>query len=143
MIPLRAFGSAFFIAVLASSAQAQTPATPEQKPSMDELLRRIDALQRRTAEGDKLISALQHRVEELESRDRQAKSQATTARREPSAAQRPPPQVAVASVQPTLTANAAVPPSPIWPHFPEQDVPPNAGPGDVLPLDCRQLHLLP
>jgi len=109
MIPLRAFGSVLFIAVLASSAQAQTPATPEQKPSMDELLRRIDALQRRTAEGDKLISALQHRVEELESRDKHPKP----ARRELSAAQKPPPQVTVASAPPALTANAAVPPSPV------------------------------
>ncbi|MBR0695529.1 DcaP family trimeric outer membrane transporter [Bradyrhizobium lablabi] len=77
---------------------------------MDELLQRLDALQRRAAEGDKLISALQHRVDELESREKRAKSQAATARREPAAPQKPP-RTTVASTPPVLTA--AVPPSPV------------------------------
>src|SRR6516162_8393806 len=111
MLLLRAFGGALLIAVLASSAQAQTPPTPGQSPFMEELLRRIDELQRRTAEGDKLIGALQRRVDELESRDKHQKSQATTARREPAAGQKPPPQLAVAPREPALTANPAVPPA--------------------------------
>jgi hypothetical protein len=113
MLLLRAFGGALLIAVLASSAQAQTPPTPGQSASMEELLRRIDALQRRTAEGDKLIGALQRRVDELEARDKHQKSQATTVRREPAAGQKPPPQLAVAPTQPALTANPAVPPGPV------------------------------
>ena len=58
---IRVLCGVMLVAVLVSSAHAQTPAAQEQKPSMEELLKRIDALQRRTAEGDKLIGALQHR----------------------------------------------------------------------------------
>src|SRR6516225_11415360 len=72
-------------AVLASPALAQTPATQEQKPSVEELMRRIDALQRRTEEGDKLVSALRHRVDELETSQRRAKSQTVMASREAAA----------------------------------------------------------
>jgi hypothetical protein len=96
-----------------SPALAQTPAVQEQKPSMEELMRRIDALQHRATEGDKLINALRHRVDELETQQH-AKSQTTTARREiaaPTAAQTPP-LVSVASTPPPSTANAAVPPQP-------------------------------
>jgi hypothetical protein len=109
---LRAFCVPVFIALLASSAHAQAPAAQDQKPSMEELLRRLDALQRRTAEGDKLISTLQHRVEELESRDKHPKSRAATVRREPAAEQKSP-QVAAVATPPAFTANAAVPPGPI------------------------------
>src|SRR6516165_6641843 len=99
------------IAVLASPALAQTPVTQEQKPSMEELMRRIDALQRRTAEGDKLISALRHRVDELETNQRRTKSQTTTASREAAApAERQGPRITtMVATQPPLNANAAVP----------------------------------
>src|SRR5258708_40356123 len=66
----RAFCGIVFIAELASPAQAQTPAAQEQKPSIEELLQRVDALQRRAADGDKLINALKHRVDELEMREK-------------------------------------------------------------------------
>jgi hypothetical protein len=45
----RAFCGIVSIAVLASPVQAQTPAPQEQKPSMEELLQRINMLQRRAA----------------------------------------------------------------------------------------------
>jgi phage I-like protein len=60
MLIFRALCGVASIAMLASPALAQTPAAQEQKPSMEELLQRLDALQRRAAEGDRLISALQH-----------------------------------------------------------------------------------
>ena len=113
MLISRAFCGVVSIAVLVSPALAQAPTEQGQKPSMEELLQRIEALQRRTAEGDKLINALQHRVEELESRDKHPKSQATTARHEPAAGPRQPQQVVVTSPESTLTASAAIPPSPI------------------------------
>ena len=99
------------VAVLASPALAQTPVTQEQKPTMEELIRRIDALQRRTAEGDKLISALRHRVDELETNQRHTKSQTTTASREAAApAERQVPRITtVVATEPPLNANAAVP----------------------------------
>ncbi|WP_426614353.1 DcaP family trimeric outer membrane transporter [Bradyrhizobium sp. McL0616] len=78
---------------------------------MEELMRRLDALQARATEGDKLISALRHRVDELETRDKHSKSQAATARRDvvaPTAGQKPP-AIPVASTEPRTTANAAVP----------------------------------
>lgn len=112
---LRAFCGVVSIAVLASPALAQTPAEQERKPSLEELLRRMDALQRRAAEDDKLINVLQHRVDELESRDKHSKSQITTARREPAAAPRPQ-QVAVGSAPPMSTAGAVVPPNPVAPE---------------------------
>jgi len=80
---LRAFCGV--VCMLASPALAQTPAAQEQKPSMEELLRRMDALQRRAAEGDELISALRHRVEELEVHERHAKTRATAAHHETTA----------------------------------------------------------
>ncbi|UPT99417.1 hypothetical protein J4G48_0015790 [Bradyrhizobium barranii subsp. apii] len=79
---------------------------------MEELMRRLDALQARATEGDKLISALRHRVDELETRDKHSKSQAATARRDvvaPTAGQKPP-AIPVASTEPRMTASAAVPP---------------------------------
>jgi hypothetical protein len=82
MLPIRALCGVVFIAMPASSALAQAPAAQEQKPSMEELLQRIDALQRRAVEGDKVIDALKRRVDELESRDKHPKSQVTTVRRE-------------------------------------------------------------
>lgn len=100
------------IAIFASPALAQTPASQEQTPSMKELLRRLDALQARATEGDKLISALRHRVDELETRDKHSKSQANTAHRDvvaPAAGQKPP-ATPVASTEPRMSANAAVPP---------------------------------
>ena len=42
---LRAFCGVVSIAIFASPALAQTPAEQEQKPSMEELMRRLDALQ--------------------------------------------------------------------------------------------------
>ena len=107
----RAFCGVVLVAVLASSAQAQAPAAQGQKPSMEELLQRIDALQRHAAEGDKLINKLQHRVDELESRDKHRKSQTTTARREP--AGQKPAQVAVGYPQVVSTAGVVVTPSPV------------------------------
>jgi hypothetical protein len=102
------------IAVLVSPALVQTAAAQEQKPSIEELMQRIDALQRHATEGDKLISTLRQRVDELETRDRQSKSR--TPRRETAGAtaagQRPAP-VAIASTQPPLTAGAAVLPQPV------------------------------
>src|SRR5271167_1739600 len=58
-----------------SSSANACPAGAEA--SMEELLQRIDALQRRATDGDKLIGALQHRVDELEAREKHPKSQAT------------------------------------------------------------------
>ena len=87
---------------------------------MEELLRRMDALQRRAAEGDKLISALRHRVDELEAHERHAKSQTITARREPAAAtagQQPP--VVPAATQPPSAANAPVPVQPVVAAVPD------------------------
>jgi hypothetical protein len=115
MLPFRAFCGAAFIAVLVSPALAQAPAAQDQKPSLEELMRRVEALQRRATEGDKLISALRHRVDELEARERKTKPQTTVARREtaaPAAAQKPP-VAGVASTQPPLIANAAVAPQPV------------------------------
>jgi hypothetical protein len=74
---LRAFCAVVFIAALADSALAQTPAAEEQNPSMEELLRRMDALQHRAAADNELIKALQHRVDELESGDKPADKHAT------------------------------------------------------------------
>jgi DcaP outer membrane protein len=110
MLIFRAFCGVVFIALLASPAVAQE----QQKPSIEELLRRVDALQRRATEGDKLINALRHRVDELEAGDKHSKAQATTARHEPlaPAAVQKPAVVPVASAQPPLIANAAVPPQP-------------------------------
>lgn len=101
------------IAIFASPALAQTPASQEQKPSMEELMRRLDALQARATEGDKLISALRHRVDELETRDKRSKSQATTARRDvvaPTTGQKPP-AILIASTAAVLpqAAAAAIP----------------------------------
>ncbi len=81
---------------------------------MEELLRRIDALQARAIEGDKVISALRHRVDELGNRDKHAKSRPTAAPREAAArtAVQKPPAIAVASAAPRETANAAVLPQP-------------------------------
>jgi hypothetical protein len=106
-----AFCGVVSIAVLASPVQAQTPAAQEQKPTMEELMQRIDALQRRTADGDKLISALQHRVDELETREKHPKSPATAARRETVApgAERKPLPASVVSRQPPLSTAAAIP----------------------------------
>ena len=115
MLPFRAFCGTMLVAASASSAQAQTPAAQEQKPSMEELLQRIDALQRRAADGDKVIDALKRRVDELESREKHPKSQPATAHREPAAAQKPAP-VAVGYPQPGPTAGAVVPPGPIAPQ---------------------------
>src|SRR5271169_1944489 len=105
----RAFCGVVSIAVLASPVQAQTPAAQEQKPSMEELLQRIDALQRRATDGDKLINALQHRVDELEVREKHPKSRATDARRETvvrgAEGKRLP--ASVVSTQPPLGTNVA------------------------------------
>ncbi|PWT87093.1 MAG: hypothetical protein C5B58_00270, partial [Acidobacteria bacterium] len=95
----------------ATPVLAQTSATQDQKPSIEELMRRIDALQRRATEGDKVISALRHRVDELETSQRHTKSQATTGVREvaaPDEKQRRPVTTVVAT-EPPLNANAAVP----------------------------------
>ena len=108
MLPFRAFCGTMLVAASASSAQAQTPAAQEQKPSMEELLQRIDALQRRAVDGDKVIDALKRRVDELESREKHPKSQPATAHREPAAAQKPA-QVAVGYPQPGPIAPRAVP----------------------------------
>src|SRR3974390_3418506 len=110
MPAFRMFCGVASIIVLGSPALAQAPTAQEQKPSMEELLQRIDALQRRAAEGDKLINTLQHRVDELESRDKHRKSQTTTARREP--AGQKPAQVAVGYPQVVSTAGVVVTPSP-------------------------------
>jgi DcaP outer membrane protein len=108
-----AWGIALFVAVLASPAYAQAPAMPErsqdksqeQKPSVEELLRRLDALQ--------------HRVDELEGRERHAKSPAYAAHHAPvgpapteapQAAQAAPPRAASASA---ATAAAALQAAPI------------------------------
>jgi len=93
-------------------ALAQTPVGQDQKPTMEELLRRIDALQARAVEGDKVIGALRRRVDELETRDKQAKSRPTAAPREVAvlAAGQKPPAIPVASAAPPENANAAVPP---------------------------------
>lgn len=100
------------IAVLASPVRAQTPAAQDQKPSLEELLQRIDALQRRAADGDKLISTLQRRVDELETREKHPKSPATAAHREAVAAgaERKPLPAAVAPMQPPSNTNVAGPP---------------------------------
>jgi DcaP outer membrane protein len=115
MLMFRAFCGVSSIAILACPALAQTPSAQEQKPSMEELLQRIDALQRHATEGDKLISTLRQRVDELEARDKHPKSQATTARREPVAGQKPS-QVAVGSTQPAATAGVVVAPGPVAPQ---------------------------
>ena len=107
---LRAFCGV--VCMLASPALAQTPAAQEQKPSMEELLRRMDALQRRAEAGDELISALRHRVEELEVHERHAKTRATAAHYEltaPTAGHRPP-VASAASAQPLSPATGAVAP---------------------------------
>lgn len=112
MRTFRALCGVASIAIFAGPSLAQTPASQEQKPSMEELMRRLDALQARATEGDKLISALRHRVDELETRDKHSKSQAATARRDivaPTAGQKPP-AIPVASTEPRMTASAAVPP---------------------------------
>jgi hypothetical protein len=108
----RAFCGVVSLAVLASPVQAQTPAPQEQKPSMEELLQRIDALQRRATDGDKLIGALQHRVDELEAHEKHPKSLATTARRETvtQGPERKPLPGSVALTQPPLNSNVAAPP---------------------------------
>jgi hypothetical protein len=115
MLMFRALCRMASIAVLASPALAQTPAAQEQKPSMEELLQRIDALQRHATEGDKLINTLRQRVDELEARDKHPKSQATTARREPTAGQKPAP-VAAGYSQPVSTAGVIVAPAPVAPQ---------------------------
>ena len=109
---LRASCVPVLIALLASSAYAQAPvpAAQEQKPSMDELLKKIDALQRRTAEGDKLIGTLQHRLDQLEARDKHPKSQAAAARREPAAEQK---STYAVVTSPVLTTYPAVAPGPV------------------------------
>src|SRR3569623_2843736 len=111
MPTFRALCSIASIAIFASPALAQTPASQEQTPSMKELLQRLDALQARATEGDKLISALRHRVDELETRDKHSKSQANTARRDvaPTTGQKPL-VTPVASTESRMSANAAVPP---------------------------------
>jgi DcaP outer membrane protein len=101
MLPVRFFFGVMIVAALAGSAQAQAPAAPEQKPTMEELLQRIDALQRRAVDGDKVIDALKRRVEELETRDKYPKSHAQ--RREHVGAQKPAP-VAAGYSQPVPTA---------------------------------------
>ena len=110
-----AFCGVVFIAVLASPVQAQTPAAQGQTPSMEELLQRMDALQRRATDGDKLINALKHRVDELEAREKHPKSPATAARREtvaPSAEGKRLP-ASIVSTQPPLSPNiVALPPTP-------------------------------
>jgi DcaP outer membrane protein len=60
------------IAVLAGAAQAQTASAPEQKPTIEELLQRIDVLQ--------------HRVDELESRGQHPKSSTAVAHQSANAA---------------------------------------------------------
>jgi hypothetical protein len=116
---------------------------------VEELMRRLDALQRRAEEGDKLISALRHRVDELETHERRAKSQTTTSSREvvaPTAGQKP--SVAtVASTEPPLTANAAVPPQPATAAIPGLLPPERMGSrfdgqgGDALRSDLPGLSL--
>lgn len=110
-----AFCGVVFIAVLASPVQAQTPAAQGQMPSMEELLQRMDALQRRATDGDKLINALKHRVDELEAREKHPKSPATAARREtvaPGAEGKRLP-ASIVSTQPPLSPNiVALPPTP-------------------------------
>jgi hypothetical protein len=101
MLPVRFFFGVMLIAALAGSAQAQAPAAPEQKPTMEELLQRIDALQRRAVDGDKVIETLKRRVDELETREKYPKSQAP--RREHVGAQKPAP-VAAGYSQPVPTA---------------------------------------
>jgi hypothetical protein len=71
-LPVRIFCWVMLVAVPASSALAQAPPTPEQKPTMEELLQRIDALQRRAADGDKVIDALKHRVTSLSCANRRS-----------------------------------------------------------------------
>ncbi|MFY9955795.1 DcaP family trimeric outer membrane transporter [Bradyrhizobium sp.] len=81
---------------------------------MEELLRRMDALQRHATAGDELISALRHRVEELEAHERHAKSRDTAKHYEttaPAAGQRPT-MASVASAQLPSPATAAVAPQP-------------------------------
>jgi hypothetical protein len=111
---LRAFYGALCVAVLASPALAQAPGAQEQNPSIEELLRRMDALQRRAAAGDELISALRHRVEELEVHERHAKSRAAATQYETtaSAAAQRPQAAPVASAQPPSPAIAAIAPQP-------------------------------
>ncbi|WP_426533103.1 DcaP family trimeric outer membrane transporter [Bradyrhizobium sp. McL0615] len=82
---------------------------------MEELLQRVDALQRRATDGDKLINALQRRVDELETREKHPKSPATAARRETAPSGAEGKRVATYGVptQPPLnTTVAALPPTP-------------------------------
>ncbi len=102
MLRIGASCGALIVVALVSVAQAQTPATDGQKPSNEELMRRIDALQRR--------------VDELEAeRHTKPKPSATAAHHIPTTptASQGPPAAPVASAQPSAAlpqpAAAAIP----------------------------------
>ncbi len=96
---------------------------------MEELLRRLDALQARATEGDKLISTLRQRVDELETRDKHSKSQSTTARRDAAAPTAGKKQSAtpIASTESQMTTNAAVLPQPALAAIPGLRAPQRMG----------------
>jgi hypothetical protein len=106
----RVLGGVVCLTVLAGPALAQAPAGQDQKASIEELLRRMDALQNRVATDDELIKALRHRVEELEAHEREVNARAAAAQPEttaPTAAQKPP-VAAAAPSPPPAAASAAV-----------------------------------
>jgi hypothetical protein len=108
------FWGAAFLLALAGLARAQTLPPVEQKPSIEDLLRRIDALQ--------------HRVEELEAEkhpDKSAgkpsdKSSVATAHREKTAptASQATPAILSATTKPSSPAVIAVAPQPATGHVP-------------------------
>ena len=102
------FWGAAFVLALAGSARAQTAPTAEEKPSIEELLRRIDALQ--------------HRVEELEAEkhpgksagrpsDRSSAANAHRGQTAPVTSQEPPPAIS-ATTKPSSPAIIAGAPQP-------------------------------
>jgi DcaP outer membrane protein len=104
---LRALCGAICIAVLAGPALAQAPVEHEQKASIEELLRRMDALQNRVATDDELIKALRRRVEELEAHEREVNARAAAAQAEttaPAAGQKTPAAAPAPAAAPVVVA---------------------------------------